>query len=66
MDESITELFWAVSRNINIDNYDFDLAFDHHNTYDRFQNHTFIHNAKGQQTRNGVFLLSKHKPITQK
>ena len=26
----------------------------------------FIHNAKGQQTRNGVFLLSKHKPITQK
>lgn len=66
MEKSVTELFWAVSRNCNIDIYDFDLHFDHTNTFDRFNNHAFIHEVKGMQLYNGVFLLSKHKPVTKK
>jgi|DEB0MinimDraft_10_1074344.scaffolds.fasta_scaffold00018_7 hypothetical protein len=66
MEKSVTELFFAVSRNINTDNWDFDLHFDHTNRFDRFTNHAFIHEVKGMQLYNGVFLLSKHKPVTQK
>jgi hypothetical protein len=52
MEKSVTELFFAVSRNINTDNWDFDLHFDHTNRFDRFTNHAFIHEVKNYTKRN--------------
>lgn len=66
LDSSTTELFWAISRNCNTDNYDFDLTFDLTNDYDRKENHSFIHDVDGFHFRNAVFLLSKHKPVSKK
>jgi len=66
-DNSATEMFWATSNNIKVANgFDFDVYFSHDNSYDRQINHTFIHSVNGKELRNGVFLLSKHRPLTQK
>jgi hypothetical protein len=62
--KSSTELFWMSSRNIIADIPD--LYFDHSNTYDRKQNHAFIHRTNDQDLYNGLFLCSKHKPLSQK
>ena len=66
LESSKTELFWAVSRNINCDTFDFDLYFTHDNEYDRKTNHSFIHLVNNKNYHNGVFLLSKHSPVTQR
>ena len=66
LEESDTELFWGYTENIDIRNFDFDLYFTHDNEYDRKNNHNFIHIANGKEYRNGVFLYSKHKLLTQK
>jgi hypothetical protein len=42
------------------------MYFSHHNTYDRGINHTFVHRANSEDHHNGVFLLSKQVPLTQK
>jgi CYTH domain-containing protein len=61
-----TEMFWASSPNIKIDkDFSFDLYFTHDNEYDRKNNHAFIHRVKDQDLRNGLFLLSKHKELTE-
>jgi hypothetical protein len=64
LENSTTEMFWMSSRNITakIPN----LHFPHDNAYDRTQNHAFIHQVGDQQLYNGVFLCSKHKPLTKK
>jgi CYTH domain-containing protein len=67
---SSTEMFWMTSKNIKIaDNFDFDIFFDDRDdeqVYDRHENHTFVHRVGDRDLYNGVFLLSKHKPISQR
>ena len=66
-ENSTTEMFWASSRNIQIDaNFDFNFYFTYDNTHDRYENHAFIHRVDGQDLYNGLFLLSKHKKLTKK
>jgi hypothetical protein len=67
LDNTKTELFWALSHNIKINESELDkIYFTHDNEYDRKQSHAFAHKDKNEITFNGVFLLSKHKPITEK
>ena len=66
LENSKTEMFWATSCNISTDDFKFDLYFTHDNEYDRKQNHAFIHRVNDENHYNGLFLFSKHKPITQK
>ena len=66
LENSETEMFWGISNNINCKSYDFSLYFSHDNFYDRKQNHNFIHRVNEKDYRNGVFLFSKHKTVTQK
>jgi CYTH domain-containing protein len=65
-ENSKTEMFWATSNNIDTGNFNFDLYFSHDNEYDRKTNHTFIHRVEGKDLRNGVFLFSKHRKLTEK
>jgi hypothetical protein len=64
LETSSSELFWVDTKNIksNIP----DLYFTHHDTYNRRENHAFIHAVDGRQLYNGLFLCSKHKPVTKK
>ena len=66
LENTTTEMFWATSRNISVDDFKFDLYFIHSNKYDRKQNHAFQHLVNDEVYYNGVFLFSKHKPVTQK
>jgi CYTH domain-containing protein len=67
LEKSSTDMFWASTPNIKIHkDFDLDLYFSHHNAYDRKINHTFVHRANGQDYYNGLFLLSKHAPLTQR
>jgi len=66
VDNTKTELIWAKTHNINTDNFDFSIVFDWNNEYDRKTNHAFIHNVDGKKMYNGLFLLSKHTPVTEK
>jgi hypothetical protein len=55
-------MFWMSSRNITATIPD--IYFAHNNKYDRTQNHAFIHQVGNEQLYNGLFLCSKHKPLT--
>ena len=67
LDNTKTEMFWALSHNIKINETELDkIYFTHDNEYDRKQNHAFAHKDTDEIKFNGVFLLSKHKPITEK
>jgi hypothetical protein len=59
-------MFWATSNNIDTSNFDFDLYFTYDNEYDRKQNHAFVHRVNDKDYYNGVFLFSKHKPVSEK
>jgi len=61
---SSTELFWMSSANITVQIPD--VYFTHDNEYDRKQNHAFIHRVGDRDLYNGVFLCSKHRPLTEK
>ena len=62
-----TEMFWAITRNIEIDpDFNFDIYFTHDNEYDRHMNHAFIHRVNGLDLYNGLFLMSKNKPVTER
>jgi hypothetical protein len=61
-----TEMFWATSNNIDTSNFDFNIYFTHDNEYDRKQNHAFVHEVDGKKYYNGIFLLSKYKPVSEK
>jgi hypothetical protein len=58
------------SSNMTIaDNFKFDLLFDPLDgkyDYDRNENHAFIHREQGKDTFDGVFLLSKNKPLSKR
>ena len=67
LENSKTEMFWVYSNNLQIDlNFNFDTYFSHDNEYDRKTNHAFIHSVDGNNLYNGVFLLSKHTPVTKR
>ena len=67
LENSSTEMFWAVSRNLKYDQtYINNFYFSHHNSYDRKENHAFIHQVDGKDLYNGVFLCSKNKPLNKK
>jgi len=67
LDNTKTEMFWALSHNIKVNENELEkIYFTHDNEYDRKQNHAFAHKDNNEIKFNGVFLLSKHKPITEK
>jgi hypothetical protein len=67
LSRSSTEMFWMTSRNIaTSQNFEFDIYFSHHNTYDRGQNHAFIHRVGDKDSYNGIFLCSKSKPLSKR
>jgi len=67
LDNTKTEMFWALSHNIKINETELDkIYFTHDNEYDRKQNHAFAHKDTDEIKFNGVFLLSKYKTITEK
>lgn len=65
LEESTTELFWANTPNISIqDDFLYDVYFTHDDVYNRKENHVFAHKVNDKIYYNGLFLLSKHKPVT--
>ena len=70
MENCTTDMFWMTSNKISVvDNFKFDIIFDPFDgkyDYDRNENHVFIHRGNGKDTYNGVFLLSKNKPLSKR
>ena len=70
LENSTTEMFWMLSRNLKIDdNFDLSLYFDdrtNETKYDRTQNHAFIHRVDDKDYYNGVFLCSKKVPLSKR
>jgi hypothetical protein len=67
LENSSTELFWAVSHNLSYNKkFINDFYFSHHNSYDRKENHAFVHRVNEKDLYNGVFLCSKHKPLNKR
>ena len=64
MQTSKTEMFWVDSRNIK--SILPDIYFTHHDTYNRKENHAFIHDVNERILYNGLFLCSTHKSVTEK
>jgi len=64
LESSSTEMFWMGSANISATIPD--VYFTHDNEYDRKQNHAFIHRVQGEDLYNGLFLCSKHRPLSQR
>jgi len=67
LETSTTEMFWMSSPNIDVDtNVVNTFYISHHDQLDRKQNHAFIHRVDGKDLYNGVFLCSKHLPLSKK
>ena len=67
LENSSTEMFWAVSHNLKYNmSYINNFYFSHHNSYDRKENHAFVHEVNGKKLYNGVFLCSRNKPLNKK
>ena len=67
LETSTTEMFWMSSPNIDVDtNVVNTFYISHHDQLDRKQNHAFIHQVDGKDLYNGVFLCSKHLPLSKK
>jgi len=66
LETSRTEMFWMTSRNLDTSAFEFDMYFPQYKEYDRYENHAFIHRVDGKDYYNGVYLLSKHKPVSKK
>jgi hypothetical protein len=60
LDTSQTEMFWAISSNVDTSEFNFDVYFTHDNEYDRTTNHAFKHEVNEETLFNGVFLLTKN------
>jgi len=66
-ENSSTEMFWAVSHNLKYSmSYINNFYFSHHNSYDRKENHAFVHDVNERKLYNGVFLCSRNKPLNKK
>jgi hypothetical protein len=67
LETSATDMFWMSSPNIDVDtNVVNTFYISHHDQLDRKQNHAFIHRVDGEDLYNGVFLCSKHVPLSKK
>jgi len=66
LEHSTTDMFWMTSRNIDTSNFNFDIYFTHYNSYDKMQNHAFIHKVGDKELYNGVFLCSKKTPLSKR
>ena len=69
LENSKTEMFWGTTPNINTDNFDFNVYYNYRGNefeYERKENHAFIHRVNNKDYYNGLFLFSKHKPVTEK
>ena len=67
--QTITDdMFWVVSPGIRILNNEiFNLYFNHHNSYDRRENHVFKNLCNGEELYlTGIILCSKFKPLSKK
>ena len=64
MENSKTEMFWATSKKIDTSSFPFTLVYPYNEIYDRKENHVWLHDICGEQKYDGLFLLSKHKPVT--
>ena len=64
MQTSKTEMFWVDSRNIKSTLPD--IYFTHHDTYNRKENHAFIHDVNERRIYNGLFLCSRQKLLSEK
>ena len=67
--QTITDdMFWVVSPGIKILNEEiFNLYFNHHNSYDRRENHVFKNLCNGEELYlTGIILCSKFKPLSKK
>jgi hypothetical protein len=60
-----TEMFWMSSRNIRMYKQE-NFYFEYQDRYNRTENHAFQHLVQGECHRNGLFLMSKNKPVTQR
>jgi hypothetical protein len=65
-DKSTMEMFWMIPKEVEILNFDFDLYFNHHNSYDRNMNHVFQHKFKNELTYNGISCIPKNKKLSKK
>lgn len=65
-DKSTMEMFWMIPNEVEILDFDFDLYFNHHNSYDRNMNHVFQHKFKNELTYNGISCIPKNKKLSKK
>jgi hypothetical protein len=65
-DKSTMGMFWMIPKEIEILNFDFDLYFNHHNSYDRNMNHVFQHKFRNELTYNGISCVPKNKKLSKK
>lgn len=65
LEQTKTKMFWMSSKNIN-SNKELCSKFyiSHHDSYNRKENHVFIHSVNNQNLFNGLFLISKINPIS--
>ena len=66
LENTKTDMFWMLSRNITVNSGVLSNIYVSHDSYDSKVNHAFIHSVDGQDLYNGVFLCTKHKPLTQR
>jgi hypothetical protein len=64
LENSKTEMFWMLSKNLQFDNTFIKNFYVSH--YDFKLNHAFIHQVNNTDYYTGVFLCTKHRPLTQK
>jgi len=68
IEKTSTEMFWVIWDEVEITNDSiFSIYFDHHNVYDRNENHVFKNIFKNEETYlHGIVLFSRSKLITKK
>jgi hypothetical protein len=59
-----TDMFWCIPNEVEpLPDFNFDLHFNHANTYDRTINHMFKNQDVEDTKYNGIMLMSKHIPV---
>ena len=67
VEKTTTEMFWMTSKNLKVaEDFNFNLFFDEFNDYDKNINHSFIHRCNGEDSYNGILLLSKNALLSKK
>lgn len=65
-DKSTMKMFWIVPKEVEIFNFNFDLYFNHHDSYDRNMNHVFQHIFRNDITYNGISCVPATKKLSKK